>query len=150
MLLQDMLDHHLTAYFETVQDWEDAIRKSGETLKREGYIDDRYLDSIIECVKTFGPYIVLMKGIAMPHSTMGCEGVYQTGISFTKVEQPVCFDEQDSEKVANVFFTLAATNPEEHLANMVQLSELLMNEEVVTQLLQATCDEDLQKIIHNL
>ena len=83
----------------------------------------------------------------MPHSTLGAEGVYKTGIGFMKVETPVVFDECDREKDARLFFTLAAVNSDQHLENMMQLSELLMNEEIVRDLLEVQNDDDLRKVI---
>ena len=90
---------------------------------------------------------MICPNVAMPHSTLGAEGVYKTGIGFMKVEKPVAFDDNDREKDARLFFTLAAINHDQHLNNMMQLSELLMNEEVVNDLLEIHNDDDLRKVI---
>lgn len=147
MLLKTIKDNRLTAYHDHFDHWEDALKACGEPLKKEGYIDDQYVTSVINCVKEYGPYIVLAKDVAMPHSSMGAVGVYKNGIGFMRVKDPVIFDENDREKDARLFFTLAAVSSEEHLNNMVQLSELLMNEELVADLLNVTCDEDLETVI---
>lgn len=147
MLLQDILDNHLTSYHTSFSTWQEAIQGCGETLIQEGFIDERYVEAIIQCVTEYGPYIVLVKDVAMPHSTLGAEGVYKTGIGFMKVETPVVFDECDREKDARLFFTLAAVNSDQHLENMMQLSELLMNEEIVRDLLEVQNDDDLRKVI---
>lgn len=148
MLLRDIKENKLTGYFEEFGSWEDAIRACGQIMIKQAYIDERYVDAIIKCINDFGPYIVIMPDVAMPHSTLGAEGVYKTGIGFMKVNKPVSFDENDHEKDARLFFTLAATNNEEHLNNMMQLSELLMNEELVKDLLDVNNDEDLEKVIN--
>ena len=62
------------------------------------------------------------------------------------LEKPVSFDENDPEKDAQLFFTLASCNPEQHLNNMMKLSEMLMNEEVVKALKEAKTPEDLLEI----
>lgn len=146
-LLEQIYQNHLTSYHESFASWQEALQACGSTLIEQGFIDQRYVDAIIRCVDEFGPYIVLMKDVAMPHSTLGAEGVYKTGIGFMKVEQAVSFDSNDEEKQARLFFTLAAVNSEEHLNNMMQLSELLMNEEVVADLLMVKNDQDLVSII---
>ena len=87
-----------------------------------------------------------MPNIAMPHSQEGAEGVHKTSIGFMKLDKPVSFDPEDPEKDAQLFFTLASCNPEQHMNNMVRLSELLMNEEVVAALLKAETPEDLLEI----
>ena len=63
-----------------------------------------------------------------------------------KLDKPVSFDPEDPEKDAQLFFTLASCDPEQHLNNMARLSELLMNEEVVEALTKAETPEDLLKI----
>ena len=119
---------------------------SCESLEADGTIEANYKEDIISCVEKYGPYIVLMPNIAMPHSQEGAEGVHKTSIGFMKLDKPVSFDPEDPEKDAQLFFTLASCDPEQHLNNMARLSELLMNEEVVEALTKAETPEDLLKI----
>ncbi len=119
---------------------------SCESLEADGTIEANYKEDIVACVEKYGPYIVLMPNIAMPHSQEGAEGVHKTSIGFMKLDKPVSFDPEDPEKDAQLFFTLASCNPEQHMNNMVRLSELLMNEEVVAALLKAETPEDLLEI----
>ena len=119
---------------------------SCESLEADGTIEANYKEDIISCVEKYGPYIVLMPNIAMPHSQEGAEGVHKTSIGFMKLDKPVSFDPEDPEKDAQLFFTLASCNPDQHMSNMVRLSELLMNEEVVAALLKAETPEDLLEI----
>ena len=63
-----------------------------------------------------------------------------------KLEKPVSFDPNDPEKDAQLFFTLASCNPDQHLNNMMRLSEMLMNEELVAELLKAEGPEGLLKL----
>ena len=146
MLLKDFVEKKLTCYEEGFEDWRDAVRANGVPLINEGYIEDQYLDAVIECVEKNGPYIVIAPNIAMPHSTEGAPGVLKTGIGFMKVENPVHFDPEDPEKDARLFFMLASNNPEEHLNNLMQLSEMLSNDDLVADLLEAKNDEDVLKV----
>ena len=97
-------------------------------------------------MEKYGPYIVLMPNIAMPHSQEGLKEYIRPALVLRKLELPVSFDPEDPEKDAQLFFTLASCNPEQHMNNMVRLSELLMNEEVVAALLKAETPEDLLEI----
>ncbi len=146
MLLEDFVNRKLTSFQTSFDSWQDAIRGSGENLIKQGYIDDRYVKAVIACVEKYGPYIVIAPDIAMPHSTEKADGVYKTAISFMKVEKPVVFDPNDSEKNARLFFMLAAEDHEAHLKNMMELSEMLMNEDLVSDLLKAKNDNDLLAI----
>ncbi len=82
----------------------------------------------------------------MPHSQECAKGVHNTAIAFMKLETPVSFDENDPEKDALLFFTLASCNPEQHLDNMSRLAEMLGNDELMEELKQARTPEDLINI----
>ncbi|WP_190285325.1 PTS sugar transporter subunit IIA [Clostridium sp. JN-1] len=116
------------------KDWEEAIRMSCEPLEADGTVEENYKEDIIACVKKYGPYIIIVPNVAMPHSQECAKGVHKTAISFMKLEKPVSFDLEDPEKDAQLFFTLASCNPEEHLNNMAHLSEILMNEKLLEEL----------------
>ena len=143
MLLNELVENKLTCYEESFDDWRDAIRANGNPLKAQGYIEDEYLDAVIACVEKFGPYIVIIPNVAMPHSTEGAPGVLKTGIGFMKVEQPVHFDPSDPEKDARLFFMLASNDSDAHLQNMMKLADMLSNEDLVNDLLDVKNDEDL-------
>lgn len=143
MLLNDLVEKKLTCYEESFDNWKDAIRGSGKPLKEQGYIEDEYIDAVIACVEKYGPYIVIIPNVAMPHSTEGAPGVLKTGIGFMKVEQPVHFDPNDPEKDARLFFMLASNDSDAHLQNMMQLADLLSNDDLVNDLLTVKNDEDL-------
>lgn len=143
MLLRELVEKKLTCYEESFADWKEAIRGNGQPLKKEGYIEDAYIDAVIACVEKFGPYIVIIPNVAMPHSTEGAPGVLKTGIGFMKVEEPVHFEEGNPEKDARLFFMLASNDSEAHLNNMMQLADLLSNDDLVNDLLTVKNDDDL-------
>ena len=101
----------------------------------------------MECVRKYGPYIVIMPKIAMPHSQEGAVGVNKTAIGFMKLEKPVSFDPNDPEKDAAAVLHTGILQPgsasEQYDAS---LSEMLMNEELVAELLEAKGPEDLLRL----
>ena len=145
-MLREFVEQKHYKFAAEATDWKEAIRMSCESLEADGTIEANYKEDIVACVEKYGPYIVLMPNIAMPHSQEGAEGVHKTSIGFMKLDKPVSFDPEDPEKDAQLFFTLASCNPEQHMNNMVRLSELLINEEVVAALLKAETPEDLLEI----
>ncbi|MBP1043509.1 PTS sugar transporter subunit IIA [Vagococcus sp. BWB3-3] len=134
-MLTYFFDHQLIRYCEEQPaDWREAIKVSCQLLMERQIINQVYVDEVIACVEAFGPYIVIVPGVAMPHSSEQSQGVFGTAISFTKMKEPVVFDEQDAEKNASLFFTLAAKNPEEHMQNIANLSEMLMTDGLISAL----------------
>lgn len=97
-------------------------------------------------MEELGPYIVIVPGLAIPHSIKGSPGVQKTSIAFAKFETPVRFDENDLDKDAALFFTLAAVDEEEHLKNMRQLFLILSDEELLEKLAQANTAEELLEL----
>lgn len=145
-MLRTFVEKKHTKFAKKASNWQEAIKMSCETLEADKTIDENYKLDIIECVKNYGPYIVLMKDVCMPHSQEGKDGVKDTSIAFMKLEEPVSFEEGNPEYDARLFFTLASCNPEEHLKNMTKLSEILSNENIIQELLNAKNDNDLIKI----
>ena len=143
LLLKEIVQEKRYAFFEKAENWQDAIEKSCLPLVRTGCATPEYARRVIECVQEFGPYIVIVPGLAIPHSTKGAPGVRRTAIAFVKFEQPVRFDEADREKDATLFFALAAVDEDEHVKNMRQLFKLLSDEKLLEQLTQVKTEQDL-------
>lgn len=145
-MLREFVEKKHYLFAEEAKDWEEAIRMSCKSLEADGTVEPEYADQIVECVTKYGPYIVLMPGVAMPHSQEGAKGVHKTAIGFMKLSQPVSFDPEDPDKYATLFFTLASCDSDQHMKNMVALSEMLMNDELVAELQKVTGPEDLLRL----
>lgn len=145
-MLRDFVESRHYKFAQSASDWREAIRMSCESLEADGTVDETYKEEIIACLEKYGPYIVIMPNVALPHSQEGAKGVNKTAIGFMKLEEPISFEEGDSQKDAQLFFTLASCDSNQHLKNMMRLSELLMNENVVKALEKAKTPEDLLKI----
>ena len=146
MLLREIYEKDHCAFTEGPLSWRDAVRACCVPLEADGTVDAVYADEIIACVEKHGPYIVLMPGVAMPHSTENAKGCNATAIGFMHCDTPVPFDSDEEGKYAQVFFTLCDTNPDEHFAKMRRLYAVLTNEEVVNRLINATSPEELLEI----
>lgn len=145
-MLKEFVESKHYKFAESASDWKEAIRMSCEALEADGTVESNYKEDIIDCVEKYGPYIVIMPEVAMPHSQESARGVHKTAIAFMKLEHPVSFDPEDPDKDARLFFTLASCDSDQHLKNMTRLSELLMNEAVVQALLEAKSPEELIEI----
>lgn len=145
-MLRDFVESRHYKFAAEASDWKEAIRMSCESLVADGTVEENYKDQIIANIEKYGPYIVIMPDVAMPHCQEGAKGVHKTTIGFMKLERPVSFKEGDPEKEARLFFTLASCNTDQHLENMTKLSEVLMNEDVIRELLRAKGPDDLLRI----
>lgn len=145
-MLREFVEKNHFKFADEAKDWKDAIRMSCETLEADGTVEENYKEDIIACVEKYGPYIMIAPNIAMPHAQEGARGVNKTEIAFMKLKRPISFERGNPEMEAQLFFTLASCNPDQHLDNMSRLSEMLCNEQVVTELAKAETTSDLLEI----
>lgn len=142
MLIQEIFDKKHYAFYEEASDWREALRFCCKPLEADGTVDERYANEIIACVEKHGPYIVILPGLAMPHSTENAQGAHGTAIGFMKLAKPVSFEPGNPAKDASVFFTLASVNHDAHLENMQRLYTVLTNEAVLAKLQEISTPEE--------
>lgn len=108
------------------KDWEESIFIGGKILEDEGLIEHRYIDAMINTVKEMGPYIVIVKGIAMPHARpeAGAKGI---GMSLLTLKDPINFGNEENDPVKIVIF-LCAIDKVSHLKALSELMQLLEDE----------------------
>lgn len=140
-MLSELLTADTIKLNEQCSDWKDAVRSSGRVLKQSGYITEKYIENAINTVEELGPYIVITKGVALPHST-NKEGVLKTGMSLITLENPVVFNNPDNDPVYSVFM-LATTDSTSHLAALRDLAEFLSRPEFMKLLVSANDKEEI-------
>lgn len=126
-------------------DWKDAIRLAAEPLRKDGKIEDRYIDAMIDKVNTYGPFIHIGKGLALPHARPE-DGVKRLGMSMLKVKKPVLLLNDESHPV-QIFICLAAVDNEMHLRALSSLTKILSNKESLDELLQAHSKEEILNVL---
>ena len=146
-ILQKIVERGHYKFVDRVDSWQEAVKLSCESLARTGYVSDNYYQQIVDCITKYGPYVVFEHYVAMPHSQEGAEGANQTAVGFMRVKEDVYFgkDEDGEDKVARLFFTLAAKDPNEHLDIMQQLMQIFTNEPLLDALMAANTPEDILK-----
>ncbi|MBA4698403.1 MAG: PTS sugar transporter subunit IIA [Ruminococcus sp.] len=127
--------------------WEDAIRKSSQTLLEKGSIESRYIDAMIKVVHENGPYIVISKHIALAHARTEC-GALHTDITFATLDPAIHFNAGALDPV-KLIITLSATDADTHLDLLGELSDILMDEEKSEALFNAGSAEEFVQILHS-
>jgi mannitol/fructose-specific phosphotransferase system IIA component (Ntr-type) len=142
-MLEEYLTIEMVQFKEEVLNWEEAIRIASEPLIKVHSIETEYVDTMIENVKSFGPYIVLLPKFAMPHARPE-NGVNKLGLSLLIIEKSVKFD---GGKFANVFLVLAAPDQESHLTLLSELSTVLSSQAKVDSLVLAKSYQEILAIL---
>lgn len=111
----------------TAANWQEAIQISAQPLVEENRITKQYVEKMIDNARKDGPYMVIMKHVALPHARP-MDGVIQLSIGITVFNDPVFFDNSTNKPVKYIF-CLAATDPERHLNALSQLLRFLENDD---------------------
>lgn len=102
--------------------WEEAVRSSGQILVENGVAKPSYVEGIINSIKSYGPYIIISKGFAIPH-TRPEDGAIKIGFSLTTFKEPVYFDGDD--EPVKVMICFAATDSQTHLDILKMIVEFV-------------------------
>ncbi|PTF95421.1 PTS ascorbate transporter subunit IIA [Staphylococcus chromogenes] len=127
-----------------VDSWEEAIESAAQPLLTQKYIESSYIVSMIQSVKTLGPYIVIAPHVAIAHARPGND-VHQVGLSLLKLDEAINFS-TDSH-YAELVFVLSATDSTSHLTVLQNLAQLLGQQENIEALLEASNEEEIINII---
>lgn len=125
-----------------VDSWEEAIKIASRPLLEKGYIEPRYIDTMISKVNELGFYIVLSEDVAMPHSRPE-DGVLKMGMSLLKLDTPAKFGNNNIQ----IIITLAAKDNESHIDALTNLVELLNEDEKIEKIKLAKTNQEILEII---
>ncbi len=138
------LTEELISFKDGFKTWEEAVRFSSKTLLEQGFIEESYVDSMIDSVNEFGPYIVIAPNIAMPHARPE-SGSKKVGFAVTLYDNPISFSDLP-EHQARLFVTLSCVNADTHLKMLQALVEVLADEEKFNAILNAKSKQEILNI----
>ena len=70
--------------------WEEALRKSAKPLEERGTINEQYIESIIDSLRYYGPYMFITKDVVLAHSQPK-DNVNDLGVSIGVFKEQVQF-----------------------------------------------------------
>lgn len=126
-VLEEVLVPELIRLDVEVKDWEEAVRQAGQLLLDQNKVESSYVDAMVRMVKENGPYIVIDKGVAMPHARPE-DGVKSLGFSLLRLNTPVNFGHDKNDPVKLVV-CLSSVDAEMHLNALRQLAGILSDKE---------------------
>lgn len=122
----------------TLSDKEEAIRAAGEILVDKGYVEQTYIDKMLERETLTTTYIG--NHVAIPHGTEDAkEVVKETGISLITVPDGVDFGDGN---IAKVIIGIAGKG-DDHLEVLSNIAIVCSEEENVQKIVEATSKEEI-------
>lgn len=91
--------------------WEEALRKSAKPLEERGTINEQYIESIIDSLRYYGPYMFITKDVVLAHSQPK-DNVNDLGVSIGVFKEPVQFSNFHK---AKIIIVMSAKDQEKHL-----------------------------------
>lgn len=125
----------------SVSSMEEAIRLVGSLYEKEGIATADYAQAMIDAVGEFGPYMVLMPGLAMPHAKSGA-GVQRQGAVVVTLDTPVEFGHDKNDPV-DVLVSFAAGDKKAHMSMIQSLAGALGDAELIERIRAARTDDEL-------
>jgi PTS system ascorbate-specific IIA component len=124
---------------------DEAIAIAGQGLVASQKTKPEYIDSMLDAVEKFGPYIVIAPGIALAHGKPG-EEVIATGLSLLMIREPIEFKHSQNDPVQLVF-GLAATDHDSHIELMAELADFLSDSNRINSLLTCSNIEQIRSLL---
>ena len=115
--------------------WQEAVKLAVDPLIESGAVKPEYYDAIIESTEGYGPYYILMPGMAMPHARPEA-GVQRDAFSFS------------DGKGVSVLLALAATSSKIHTSVAIpQIIALFELENSINRLLACQTEAEVLALI---
>ena len=113
----------------------------------DGYINDNYIEAMLELSSELSSYLVIAPGIAMPHARPE-RGALKAGFSILTIQEGINFGHEKNDPV-RIIFALAAVDNNSHLRAMSELSMLLNEENNVEMIKNAKQSKEIINIIND-
>ena len=128
-------------------DWRAAVRTAGCLLRDNGFVEDAYIEEMIENAEKYISYIVVAERVAMPHA--GLNFVIRTGMTLVRLKTPVAFGYPDGDLV-DMIFALCTPNKVIHLEALRQFSLLVSDSTTLAQIRKSESAMEIAEIIKAL
>ncbi|GAA0316777.1 hypothetical protein GCM10008967_04230 [Bacillus carboniphilus] len=137
-----VFDERFISVIDQVDNWEEAVRLSGNLLLLDGKIEPGYIDAMIENIQKLGPYIIIAPKVALPHARPE-SGVKEKGISVLVLKEPTYFGQNE----VKLLICLAAVDSSSHLHLLQTIAEWLQDENTLNRIMEAQSVEELHEVL---
>lgn len=147
-MIKEMLTHDTIEVNVHAENWEEAVQLAGNLLLKKDCIEQCYIDNMIKIVKEIGPYIVLLKGIALAHARPE-HGSKAIGLSLITLDTPVEFGDELNDPVSLVF-ALSAIDNSSHIDLISEMGMMFEDESRIQRLMDCKTKDEILAFIDSV
>jgi len=145
--LKKMISQSTTAINVDVCCWEEAVFYAGNLLFKAGFVEERYIQAMINTVKELGPYAVIVPGVALPHARPE-DGAIVPCMSLVTLRTPVEFGNSANDPVKLVI-AFATIDHDAHIVALSALAKILGDNDKLEKLKNASDYETVAEVINS-
>lgn len=143
------IDHYLTSeniFLDVeVDDWRESIKFGGNILLKRNKINKEHIDGMIQNIEDYGPYVVIKKGVALPHAEILSDD-YDTSFLLVRLKKPVPYGIENLDPIKYVCI-LAASKSKDHIKALFDFNNLVNSKEFMNSLDSAKSSKDVEMLI---
>ncbi|WP_339184580.1 BglG family transcription antiterminator [Oceanobacillus sp. FSL W7-1293] len=140
--LSDLIPSSRIQFQYAVRDWKEAVKVAANPLVKNEFINENYVNKMIENMNRYGPYAVLSQRLALPHAN-SADGVNETGMSLLRLEKPVNLFGFS----IHIFVVLASWDNKQHLRALSQLTAIAKDEKRLNHLITARDEKEVTELL---
>ncbi|MCQ8212128.1 BglG family transcription antiterminator [Cetobacterium somerae] len=140
--LKTLLNLKSISFSESASSWEEAIKKAGAILMKNGSVNEEYIKDMIEVINKNGSYMIMNNKIAFPHARAS-QGVFKTDMSLVRFDTPIEFP---GNKIVRVILCFSSKDKKEHMDALNDFITLIERKNILDKIEYSTQSEVLQII----
>ena len=142
--LSDFLKEENILINQEAKSWQEAVKLAGKILVQNKITKVEYIDSMIDNIEKFGPYVVIDENLAIPHAQKD-DSVLKTGMGLVILKDPVLFP---NDRKVQIILTFSSWDNKEHLNALADLLELITNYNLIENILKEKNIKNILKYIN--
>lgn len=143
--LKTLLNLNSISFSESASSWQEAIRKAGAILMKNGSVSEEYIEDMIEVINKNGSYMIMNNKIAFPHARAS-QGVFKTDMSLVRFDTPIEFP---GNKIVRIILCFSSRDQKEHMDALNDFITLIERKNILDKIEYSTQSEVLQIINEN-
>lgn len=144
-MIRNILTSNLVETNVQVSDWKTAARLAGNLLLNSNKVKPDFIDSMINVVEKYGPYMILVPKVCFFHGEPGIN-VNESCLSLVVFKEPVYFKEYDNQQI-NCAFAFGAKDKDSHIKILQSLVSLLQDNKFIELITSNYPKEQIMSVI---